>query len=544
MESIIMRLKNVLVIIFTAFLLTGCELLDMLFDPGTEVNVPVGSKGDAFVVKMNVSDDIISKDDTGEITNVTTSRTADDTFNTEYPDTDSFIRALNNRFMNLSIIEDGSRAAGSSAKIGTGINQLNYTTGGTYPFWSFVETADNRNGGIFGQVNGVCKYAGKHCYIFADEKDKSSRLINLTDKDYVKLGQKFDSCYELETKIIGNPIYTRYRSDMFVPCTDKIIILVSDLFGDAYEDQIYSGGTAGYFYFGDLFNETYMNNNYNKGIARGSSNYIYGNECEIFYVDSYFLYKNPGTIYSTLVHEFNHMINFVLKRLNHMDRQMATWYTEMLAMVTEDMFQYKLELSDSDSPKARIPWFNNYYNYGFKLWDYENKSWSNKQKQLYSTIMYANTYAFGAFLARNFGGTALIKEIAQNDYVNEESITMALQKVNNDSTLDFDLALEKFACCLFNVQEDGKLYTFNKQAGSSSDDLYFSAIDLHNTIVQDSDGTRYNYPPKYYTYSEQEALYPGGFTVHYIGRNIQDFKLVIKNIEHSNDKIHYFLITK
>ncbi len=542
-----MRLKNVLFIIFIAFLFTGCELLDIFFDPGTEVNVPVGSKGDAFVVKMNVSEEIITASKTGTIKDVTTSRAAvDEAFNAQYPDTDSFIRALNNSFMNLTVNEDGSRAAGSSSTTGTDINQLNYQKGGKYPFWSFIETANNRNGGIFGQVDGICKYAGKHCYVFSDEKDKSNRLIRLTDEDYVALGQKFDSCYELETAVIGDPFYKKYYSSMFVPCNDKIVILVSDLFGDATEDQIYKGGTAGYFYFGDLFSEAYLNNNYNKGLSKDNQNYIYGNELEIFYVDSYFLYRNPGTIYSTLVHEFNHMINFVLKRLNyltetHSNRAMSTWYTEMLAMVTEDMFQYKLKLSDADSPKARIPWFNNYYNYGFKFWDYD----AGNDQTLYDTIMYANTYAFGAFLARNFGGVELIKEIAQNNYINEESITKALQKVNRNSAITFDDALEKFACCLFNIQEDGKLYTFNKQAGSRADVLYFSAIDLNNTIVQDSDGKKYNYPPKYYNYNEQTDLFPGGFSVHYIGRNIQDFTLVVKNnAENSNDKIHYFLITK
>ena len=86
-------------------------------------------------------------------------------------------------------------------------------------------------------------------------------------------------------------------------------------------------------------------------------------------------------------------------------RTCATWFTEMLAMTTEDMFQKNLDILDQDSPKNRLPYFGLGYYYGFRSWD---------DTKIDPLMMYANTYAFGAFLARNFGGVDLIKNIAQN----------------------------------------------------------------------------------------------------------------------------------
>ena len=183
--------------------------------------------------------------------------------------------------------------------------------------------------------------------------------IRLTQEDYTKLGQKFDSCYELETQVLGNPFYSSYSSKYFVPCNEKIIILVSDLFGDASVSQ--SGGTVGYFYQGDVINQTYLDK---------ASPDAHSNKCEMFYIDALFLTQQPKTVYSTLVHEFNHMINYIIKTVNYASshesqglRTCDTWFTEMLSMTTEDMFQQYLGIEDKYSPKARLPYFNMLYKF-------------------------------------------------------------------------------------------------------------------------------------------------------------------------------------
>ena len=155
------------------------------------------------------------------------------------------------------------------------MHNLSYSKNDTAKFYSYTKTETNILGkevDVSEQVTSTCKYVGKHCYIFADNRNSSSssKGIELSDNDYKLLGQKFDSCYDLETSIIGNPIYTEYNENYYVPCNDKIIILVSDLYGDAFKEDEEKGNVVGYFYQADLYKQTYLGKNYNS------------NECEDF----------------------------------------------------------------------------------------------------------------------------------------------------------------------------------------------------------------------------------------------------------------------
>ena len=91
-------------------------------------------------------------------------------------------------------------------------------------------------------------------------------------------------------------------------------------------------------------------------------------------------------------------------------------------MVIQHMFYEKLckdsnLLENSDNPIRqdflnRIFLFGTNYNYGFTdIWDSE----------IYvknPLIAYGNTYAYGAYLVRNKGGFELLKDIAQNEFIN------------------------------------------------------------------------------------------------------------------------------
>ena len=558
-----------LIFIFSIFLFTSCEILDALLDFESEENsnektqtaqyktttVQTNPEGMIYYVKLNNSEEIVTAKETGY------ARFAE--LPEEKNDTDSFIRNLNsqlNECVKNSVENASSRAADDSTTVTSGYKKLTYSEGDTTNFYSYTKTETTILGqekNISEEVNSICKYAGKHCYVFADKKNSSmtSKGINLSDDDYKKLGQKFDSCYELETSIIGNPLYSEYNSNYYVQCNDKIIILVSDLFGDASDSQ--DSGTVGYFYQGDMYKQTYLDKN--KGFFSADIN---SNECEMFYIDALFLSKLPDTVYSTLVHEFNHMINYVIKTVNYMTanpsarsfRTCDVWFTEMLSMTTEDMFQSYLGIKDEDSPKGRLPYFNLYYNYGFKLWN---------NSSVPDLIMYANTYAFGAFLVRNFGGVQLLKEIAQNEYIDETAITKALQKCNPNYTfidditqqskkIDYEHALRKFSMCLFNIQRpsnsdlstngDNQYFSFYRATDEDrSDGLKFTAIDIMNIEcnVENDKGEveKQKISPKIYNKGEQVSLGPSGFSVHYVGKNINSFEITM------NTKLEYYLIT-
>lgn len=532
-------------------------------DPAVKsITVNTYTDGPVYLNKLNISNEIIEDKKTGYAAR--SIEAYDKPVNT----TDGLIQRENQRIYDLFKGDDASRAA--TTNLGTvaedGGNETNYSVGKTLEFNSIVgqNIVKNSKGeitkieNITEDISSKCVYAGEHCYIFADQEDTEleEKGITLTVGDYEDLGATFDSIYALETSVIGNPIYKNYIKETFVRSADKIIIFVSDLYGDANPDQ--QGGTVGYFRPADLLTQGYLDKNINRTdnggfIDKDNSKYVKSNGYLMFYIDSLFYTKYKDMVYSTLVHEFNHMINYVVKTIkyssNHTIYQSNdTWFTEMLSMVTEDMFQDYLHLEDKDSPKARLYLFNQCYNYGFKLWNYFD---SGSVEEL---IIYANTYAFGAFLARNFGGVELIKEIAQNDYVNEAAITQALKKLNPDiSGINFDYVLEKFSMSLFNTKAPtaeqaartgtNKYLTFNRSTEESGD-LYFTPIDLGNIKVINKNNEEEIIKPVFY-YAEEKgrvSLGPYGFSLHWVA-NSDCPSFTIKYPASQHGKIKFFLIT-
>ena len=548
-----MRIKSFLFIISIClcFVFTGCDILDVLFDGSSEDSfTTVTVKSDpnviTYLVKLNMSEKTLKANQTGY------ARFADITEANKNNDTERFVRNLNrqiNECVKADVASSANRSAAGDRAIVSEYLPLNYKKGNTETFYSYTKTEKTLLGqekNISEEVSSVCKYVGTHCYVFADTKNSklASKGISLSDSDYEKLGQKFDSCYEREIAINGNPFYEEYNSTYFIPCNDKIVILVSDLFGDASDDQ--DGGVVGYFYQGDMYNQAYLDKN------NASFGEIHSNQREMFYIDALFLTKKPDTVYSTLLHEFNHMINYVLKTVNYMKKTNAknfqvcdTWFTEMLSMTTEDMFQGVLGIDDEDSPKGRLPYFNYYYNYGFKLWD---------DSSIPSYINYANTYAFGAYLVRNFGGIALLKQMCQNEYVNENAINEALNVLYPNTQIDFEYALRQFCLCLFNTGEptaeqllktgDEQYFSFNRASDiNRSDGLTFTAIDIMNIKcnVQNEDGSisTQTISPVFYEKGKAVDLGPTGFSVHYVGR-VSSFELYANK----NEELEYYSVTK
>ena len=535
-------MKRFLFILLILPLFSGCFLFNSFGRDDKEVSttVEVQQPGDVFLVKLNVSDDIVKGEKTGYVSGTSRSASVEDK---EY-DTDRFIRKLNSN-TNKSLIDyisSGERSADRAATKASGWSDR--TFGNTEEFWSFVSTQKSGKSTINvpGKITANLKRENDYCYVYADNRLTSNEI---TEKCKA-LGDIFANCYLKETGILGNPQYYDYNSNFYVPCNQKIVILVSDLFGDATENQV--KGTVGYFYSGDLLKQSFLDRIQNTGLNENSIYYTHSNGCEIFYIDSQFLLERENSVYSTLVHEFNHMINYVVKTLKKMlnesdynkiftDFGCEEWFTDMLAMTTEDMFQNFLGISDADSPKARLPYFGLCYNYGFKSWDDDNVE---------DLIMYANTYAFGAFLARNFGGVNLIKEIAQNDYVNEMAITKALQAIDPNTTykdektgitkhIDFKYALRKFTLCVVNTDRDD-VYSLNRST-AFKDGLGFKAIDIVSKITYD--GTQYQVPVTFKANQDgQLDIYPTGFTVHYVGHNLSSFTFCTTNM----DDLEYYVV--
>jgi len=130
---------------------------------------------------------------------------------------------------------------------------------------------------------------------------------------------------------------------------------------------------------------------------------------------------------------------------------------------------------------------------------------------------YASSYAFGAYLARNYGGAALIKAIASNSDVNETSITDALsissyaEKTFKDAFARYNEALV-FSTSGF---ADGKVplvyNTFDRTATNvvNGHTYVFPAFDLWRIVNRFSDGSMM-IGPGYYPVNSAHTMRPYG----------------------------------
>jgi hypothetical protein len=275
-------------------------------------------------------------------------------------------------------------------------------------------------------INATVRYSGSYCRVWvADDRFTSSTTTDTTDNainsdQAIALGQKFDVIYPVETGLLGYEYGGSYTQDKDgdyeaggIDGDNLINILVYDLCSDSS-----SGGMLGYFWSKDYYSP--------KGSFTDSGTTYYSNKAEIFYLDTYWLDSEPDTIYSTLIHEFQHMINFNRKSIQHNLASSAS-YNEMLSQAAEETIGTKIGIPDSDLPwQGRMNLFTDSYG------SYSLTSWQTSSG--YPNLSsYAITYAFGSYLIHNYGGAALLAAMESNNKTDINSIVDAVNTVNGTS---------------------------------------------------------------------------------------------------------------
>lgn len=317
-------------------------------------------------------------------------------------------------------------------------------------FYAFTE--DDTISETYAQ-GSVLKAIGTHCNVWY----KSKSGIDVKPNQFQSLANNFDAIYEKETYIFGSnkiiPKNDENNVNLISTSADKpkVNILVYDLFDDYLETKNNGYGTFGYFTFIDL-----VKNNTLRANPNPKTSSLKSNECQCVHIDSYFLSVAAAQVYSTLGHEFQHLLNFVNKTANKLESSSSplsdgsrseTWFNEMMSMVCEDIMLTQLNLPVAAGPQSRLNIFNKTYYYGFKLWlDDEDV-----------LISYANAYAFGAYLLRNYGINA-IRSIATNSYNNEEAISQAIG-------ISFDTIFKNFYNVILNPKASN--YTLNKPVSAT-----------------------------------------------------------------------------
>lgn len=564
-----------LILIVSAIAFTGCELLfDVLINDNNQTRTIEVSKniGDVYLIKVNDTNYEIEYEKTGYVaSNEKENDLITDYFNS-FDENSSFMNLGKYGPQESSFVSNfnSSLAIKNQNKINRSINNDenedtervivpdNSRIGDKMDYWYIAEEDNGKE--IYKFREATCQYVGDYCTVwYIDDIDEKNNGFNLslTDFGYGKgkdgadcsfstLGKKFDSICELEEKYLGKHTYieskNKYRlfdniEDVFgiINPNEKITILVADLYGDAVKDL--NGGVYGYFYSGDMFDVNQDIQDYEN---------FYTNGIQMLYLDSYFYKYDTLSMYSTIVHEYNHLLNFVQKTVKY-GAFSQTWFTEMLSLTAEDMFEDYLDIPEDKGPQGRLPYFNSYPYYGFTKW--------GTGQEVY--ISYANAYAFGAFLARNYGGLDIISQIATSRYIDTNAIENATGQ--SMSTL-----IENFAKTFLYTDKDytnsrTKVYSLYKSANmNNTDGLNFKPIKLKEiqscTEVEVPVGVEYDRydreEEKFYQtimgpvilksnpyqkdkISEIKAPYavyatpllPQGFSVHYVGTNISSFDL-------------------
>jgi hypothetical protein len=225
--------------------------------------------------------------------------------------------------------------------------------------------------------------------------------------------------YHWDTSVVGEPWGPQNDPNLIAWDTKNTVTILLTHLNSSYSGAV----VVGYFWAKDNF-------------ASGAISY--SNQRIMFYIDSY-LYSTvvtappynestwaqtnywPRIVFSTLAHEFQHMIQFYQKQVLRGAGSMATgtdtWINEMCSMLMEDLVSSSDKLNvegprgvsptDGSAGAAgntlgRIPYFNASSNASLAV-----------AGSGFGLTQYSVTYAFGAWLIRNYGGPALLTRIVQ-----------------------------------------------------------------------------------------------------------------------------------
>ena len=380
----------------------------------------------------------------------------------------------------------------------------------------------------FSKEKATLRAVGKYCYVWVvgDTTDTKywTESENLTaGKEQInsavaqEFADNFDKIYPKVRRIFGEEssqiiLSNTSLCDMnSVSDTGSMVnIVVYDLCADYGKNK--AGGTAGYFYAKDYY------------YRQGDSTLSYSNVGKYFYIDAYFAANKKSFVISSLAHEFQHMIDFSVKTIATFTGKKlhsSIWYNEMKSMLCEDLMKTYLEennadFTNDDSPIQRLPMFNKrYFETGLEY----------KTSDSYDVFFsYANNYAFGAWLARNYGGVSLISRMSSNSYVDIESITDAAGESMENLLKNYTVA------CLFQKSD----YGFNKEVSQSEYECEgysypLDAIDLWNSATMlpesyssfqrsSSANELYSYEgPVYFDYNDQQEIRPYGINLVKVG---------------------------
>ena len=285
----------------------------------------------------------------------------------------------------------------------------------------------------------VCLYVGTHCTVWGTTSDEEA--VRLGSAQAAQIGGYFDEKFPTMKATFGGDFVDADGDG-------KVAIMCYDIDENYEPGKTFSGSyTAGFFDMKDMIGRDSENRPSIGGVIFGESSAYPYNGIDCIRIDTYpvmggtpdTLMKRVENCYSTLFHEFQHMLNFS-SSLHHCEQgktddlyYMDTFLNEAFSMAAEHL------ICGSDSTASRIRRFNGSdYKPGSSL-----TTWTG------SLNNYANSYLFGQYLRTRWkqGEHAKDKELGSDFY----------QKVYN--------------ACVDLVGEDGKQVRYDGNAMDVAADL-------------------------------------------------------------------------
>ncbi len=339
-------------------------------------------------------------------------------------------------------------------------------------------------------------------YGCAKKKCVTQDMVDTLADHFLKDGDDND-IYDWDTNIFGEEwgAKANKKNNKFIDETNEITILLTDI----DNDDSPSGGTMGYFWAKDNLKQLYLS---------GS------NEEIMFYADSV-MYANEDNgdfwqkeMYSTLAHEFQHMIHFYQKAVL-LDAVDDTWINEMLSETTEDLVATKIKhtgprgvsytdgsAGSSGNTKGRYPEFNKV---GI------NRSLTQWQGD---TADYSKVSSFGTFLTRNYGGAKVLHDIVYNNKEHEDAVMYGVHKYAGAEDKTFSDLLQEWGVAVILSDKDNlqDLPTYN--TGDFTYDTYKNSTYKLGSI------NFFNYDPKPDIKTSSGSVEPESNYYYKIGDNL------------------------
>lgn len=344
------------------------------------------------------------------------------------------------------------------------------------------------------------KFKGEHCNIWVVDGHYTSEAIyygstQVNTPSLIYLATQFDKAYPIVHTLFGQEQdYILGWNGERISINEKVNIVIYDIKKDTS-----GGGTVGFFWGKDFYTSDVLS---------------HSNEGKFFYLDAYWVCNFIEITSSTLVHEFQHMINHSSKPGS------SIWFNEMLSLLCEEALQKKLQIADSNNPRSRLSQFCEGY------WKGGLTTWGSGDDVMYS---YARSYAFGAFLLRNYGGIQLLQNIALNPYVNETAIEEGLRASGINK--NFEQVFTEFVLSLILSDENTNSLSLNRSVNQTINEYEFSlpAIDLNNYYVRRLSSGKIESGPLLFDAGirGQLDLAPYGFSFHKVGLTKEDGSLTL-----------------